>query len=191
MADWPRVKWSEASQVLEQLGDSAAEMPEAGTSTPAAYFEKLRGEELLAEAVRFIAHALPRLETVAWAARTVRDLPPPDGKASRADELALRAALFWVGDPTENRRYAAYNAALTASDPSPETMAALAAAFSGGSIAPQEQAPLPVPREAVHQCASGAVLGAASRSGDMEGALTRALDLGAAIAIRGLEAATA
>ena len=191
MADWPRVKWSEASQVLELLGDGAADLPKAGAEPPAAYFEQLRGSGQLAEAVRFLAHALPRLETVAWAARAVRDLPPADGKANRTDELALRAALFWVGDPTEHRRYAAYNAALACRGASPERLAALAAFFSGGSIAPAELASVHAPREPVHQFASGAVLLAAARSADMNGALGRALDAGVAIVVKGLEPATA
>jgi hypothetical protein len=190
MADWTRVKWSEASQVLDLLGDAGG-LPEAGAAQPAAYFEQLRGAGRLADAARFLAHALPRLEAVAWAARTTRDLPPPNGKADRADELALRAALFWVGDPTEHRRQAAYNAAMACSEPSPERLAALAAFFSGGSIAPPELQPVPAPREGVHRCASGAVLLAAARSADMNGALAKALDAGVALAAGGLEAATA
>jgi hypothetical protein len=191
MAEWPRVKWSEASQVLELLGDGAADLPKAETASPAAYFEQLREAGRLADAARFLAHALPRLETVAWAARTVRDLPPPLGQADRADELALRAALFWVGDPTESRRYAAYNAAMACRQASPERLAALAAFFSGGSIAPADLQPVHPPRDAVHHSASGAVLVAAGRSSDMKGALAGALEAGVAIATRGLEPATA
>jgi hypothetical protein len=190
MADWNRVKWSEASQVLDLLGDVEG-LPEAGAASPAAYFEQLRAAGRLAEAARFLAHALPRLETVAWAARTVRDLPAPPGKSRRVDELALRAALFWVGDPTEHRRQAAFEAAMACDDPSPEQQAALAVFYSGGSIAPPELQPVHAPREGVHRCASGAVLLAAVRSGNMNGALARALDTGAAIAARGLEAANA
>jgi hypothetical protein len=191
MADWPRVKWSEAAQVLELLGDGAADFPKAGAEPPAAYFEQLRGADRLGDAARFLGHALPRLEAVAWAARTVRDLPPPDGKADRADELALRAALFWVGDPIENRRYAAYNAAMACHVGSPERLAALAAFFSGGSIAPPELQPVHAPRESSNRFASGAVLLAAARSPDMNGALAKALDAGVIIASKGLEPAAA
>ena len=42
MADWPRVKWSEASQVLDLLGDGAADLPKGGAEPPAVYFEQLR-----------------------------------------------------------------------------------------------------------------------------------------------------
>ena len=191
MADWKRVKWSEASQVLDLLGDSAADLPEGAATPPAAYFEQLRGSGRLADAARFLGHALPRLEAVAWAARTVRDLPSTDGKAHRADELALRAALFWVGDPSEHRRYAAYNAAIACPGPSAERLAALAAFFSGGSIAPPDLAPVQPPREAVYRSASGAVLAAAGRAPNMNTALAQALDAGVAIACRGLEPASA
>jgi hypothetical protein len=191
MADWPRVKWSEASQVLDLLGEGAVDLPKAGAEPPAIYFEQLRASDRLVDAARFVAHALPRLETVAWAARTVRDLPSPDGNADRADELALRAALLWVGDPTEHRRHAAYSAAMACKMSSPERLAALAAFFSGGSIAPPDLAPVLAPRETVSQFAASAVLVAAERSRDMNSALTRALDAGADIASRGLEPAAA
>lgn len=190
MADWNRVKWSEASQVLEMLGDAASEMPEAGAETPAAYFDRLRAEGLLMDAARFLGQALPRLETVGWAARSVRDLRPA-GAGKRTDELALRAALLWVGDPTESRRHAAYAAATACDVGSPERLAALAAFFSGGSIAPPDYAPVPAPREAAGRFAAGAVLTAAVRSDDIQGALARALDAGADIACRGLESAAA
>ncbi|HEY4031379.1 MAG TPA: hypothetical protein VGM25_13600 [Caulobacteraceae bacterium] len=192
MADWPRVKWSEASQVLDLLGDAgAADLPKADGVLPAAYFEQLRGAGRLADATQFLGHALPRLEAVAWAARTVRDLPPADGKADRADELALRATLFWIGDPTENRRYAAYNAAMACRVGSAERLAALAAFFSGGSIAPAELAPVHAPKEASNRFAAGAVMLAAGRTADMTGALAKALDAGVIIANRGLEPAAA
>lgn len=191
MAEWARVKWSEASQVLDLLGDAAADLPKAGAEPPAAYFEHLRAAGRLGDAARFLAQALPRLETVAWAARAVRDLPPAAGESERADELALRAALFWVADPTENRRHAAYAAAQACRVGSPERLAALAAFFSGGSIAPAEYAPVPAPRDAAGQFAAGAVLTAAARSPDIKAALARALDAGAQIASRGLESAAA
>ena len=191
MTDWHRVKWSEARQVLDLLGEAGETMPAPDGQTPSAYFDRLRADARLAEAAKFLGQALPRLETVAWAARSVRDLSIQDSQASRANAPALRAALLWVGDPTENRRRAAHAAAEACDSASPERLAAMAAFFSGGSIAPPECAVLPAPREAAGLFASGAVLSAAARTGDMPAALDKALDLGAGIASRGVEPATA
>ena len=74
---------------------------------------------------------------------------------------------------------------------SPERMAALAAFFSGGSIAPPDLQPVHAPRETTNRFAAAAVLVAAARSADMNGALAKALDAGAVIATRGLEPAAA
>jgi len=191
MTDWHRVKWSEARQVIDLLGEAGVGLPAPDGQTPAAYFDQLRADARLAEAAKFLGQALPRLETVAWAARSVRDLSAPDSEASRANAPALRAALLWVGDPTENRRRAAHAAAEACDSASPERLAAMAAFFSGGSIAPPDCAVLPAPREAAGQFASGAVLSAAARTSDIPAALKKALDLGAEIASRGVEPATA
>lgn len=191
MAGWSRVKWSEARQVLDILrAKEAAASPEAAMA-PAVYFEHLRTGERENEAVKFLGQALPRLEAVAWAARTVRDLASPKADRHAPEARALRAALLWVGDPTEARRRAAYEAAEEADPASPESLAAMAAFFSGGSIAPADCPVVPAPRDAAGLFASGAVLAAAAAQPDMKAALKTALDAGVAIASQGLESADA
>ncbi len=191
MADWRRVKWSEARQVLNVLGAREALAEAEADGLPATYFQHLRDTGRDLEAVKFLGQALPRLEAVGWAARVVRDLLPETLERDRPETKALRAALLWLGDPTESRRRAAYEAA-EASDPaSPEALAALAAFFSGGSIAPEDATPLPAPRDAAGRFASGAVMLAAARRSDMAESLKKALDAGADIAANGLETANA
>lgn len=181
MTDWPRVKWSEAGQIADLLGwkDAAA-----GAKTPAAYFAALTGQARYADAVKFLALALPRLETVAWAARTVRDTEPvPAPNTPQA--AALKAALLWLQDPVEGRRRAAQDAAEAAGGGA-EAMAAMAAFYSGGSIAPPDCEPLPAPRDAAGKFSAGAVLLAAARSPDEDAALRAALKHGEMLAIEGL-----
>lgn len=181
MVRWTRVKWTEAQQVTEQL-DWPAE--DAASAQPEAYFESLRAAGRLQDAASFLAQALPRHEAVAWAARSVRDLGAGD-KAGEAD--ALKAALLWVQDPSESRRRAAWNASEQAPDDSPERFAALAAFFSGGSIAPEDCAPVPAPRDTAARFAAAAVLLAAVRSGDQVAGLGRALDAGDSLAASGVQ----
>lgn len=181
MARWTRVKWTEAGQVADLADtDAASKLP------PEAYFESLRQAGQLPDAAFFIGRALPRHETVAWAARTVRDLPNPETK--RQDAEALKAALLWVQDPSEPRRRAAYDAAQAATDQSAEQMVALAAFFSGGSMAPEGYDPVQAPMDTAGTFAAGAVVLAAVRTGDMDAALARGLDAGDRIAEKGLAA---
>lgn len=173
------MKWTEAGQVTAVLGwkDAAGDPPPG--DAPRAYFDALRAAGRDSDAVEFLSQALPRWEAVAWAARSVRDLGSP---ADEADARALKAALLWVQDPSEERRRAAQEAAEGAEPDSPARLAALAAFYSGGSIAPADADVLPAPRDAAGRFAAGAILTAAARADDMDAALASSLGAGAAIA---------
>jgi len=186
MADWERVKWSEARQVLDVLGAPPTERGEGEDGPPQQYFLALRQAGKRAEAAKFLGQALPRLEAVAWAARAVRDLRG-DGVAPAAESKALRATLLWLQDTTEARRRATYDAAEQCDTASAERLAALAAFFSGGSIAPANCPALPAPRDSAGKFASGAVLVAAAAAKDLSAALDACLDAGDALARHGLE----
>jgi hypothetical protein len=181
---WARVRWTEARQVAgllewpeESLGDASAARPEV-------FFERLRAEGRLQEAAQFLGQALSRYEAVAWAAISVKNLCPAEAKAQ-----PLESALAWVKDPIEDNRRAAFTAANAAPTTNPARLAALAVFFSGGSMSPDGQAPVPAPRESAGKLAAGAVLAAAVQSGDHVGGLGKALTAGAAIAERGVSAA--
>jgi hypothetical protein len=177
MKRWNQVKWTEAGQVRAILGwppsDRDADSPET-------FFDALRAEGRDEDAVMFLGQALPRFEVVAWAARAVRNLSPPD--PPRADAEALKTALLWLQDPSDNRRRAAFEASSQIEDVSPQRLCALAVFFSGGSLAPTNVEPVPTPRDAAGKFAAGAVLTAVARSGDRKMAMTSALRLGDAVA---------
>lgn len=176
---WTRVKWTEAGQVTAVLGWKAGAGDPSVSQTPHAYFDALCAAGRTTEAVEFLAQALPRWEAVAWAARAVREM---GGMDEEADARALKAALLWVQDPTEERRRAAQDAAEGAEPDSASRLAALAAFYSGGSIAPPDAEVLPAPRDAAGRFAAGAILTAAARSEDMDEALAASLGVGTAIA---------
>lgn len=189
MAEWDRVKWSEARQVAAILGWEEEGAPAPYGSPPHAYFHALRERGRREEAAAFMGQALPRLEAVAWAARAVRDLKGDPGAG--AESAALRAALLWVQDPSESRRRRAFEAAAAADAGSAEALAAMAAFYSGGSVAPPQCPPLPAPREAAGRFASGAVMVAAAGASDPRAALDACLDQGEQLAARGLGEASA
>ncbi len=182
MADWARVRWTEASQVGEMLA-WRGDLDGDARAAPSAYFAWLRDQGRFDDAAFFLGQALPRFETVAWAAGVVRNLSQEPDR----DE-ALTATLAWLGEPTEANRRAAHAAAERAKDAAPARLAALAAFFSGGSMSPEGQPPVPAPRDAAGRFAAGAVLLAAIQSGDQAASLQRALDTGDVIASRGAEA---
>ena len=178
--EWIRVKWTEARQVTRLLDWRARDDEPDHGMAPQAFFLSLRSQGRDAEAAEFLGQALPRWEAVAWAARAVRDLKGiADGDP---DAAALKSALLWVQDPTEQRRRAAYDAAEAAEATSPERLAALAAFYSGGSVAPADCEPQPAPREAAGRFAAGAVLVAAMSGEEPDAALARCLETGAALA---------
>ena len=126
--------------------------------------------------------ALPRLEAVAWAARAVREIAPARA-GPEAD--ALKAAMLSVNDPSETRRRAASDAA-TGVTRRAGRMAAMAAFYAGGSIAPPDCEPLPAPRDAAGRFAAGAVLLACAGVEEMDRALEVCLASGEALARSGL-----
>jgi hypothetical protein len=184
MTDWTRVKWTEAGQVIELL-DWAAPSEAVGRTPPETYFRDLRKAKRVEDATFFLGMALPRQETVAWAARSVRDLS--EGfERPRTDVDALKAALLWVQDPSEPRRRAAFEAAQLAHHTCAERLAAMAVFLSGGSLAPDNVQPVPAPNDVAGRIGAGAILVAASKRIDRVAAINRVLDEGDAIARWGL-----
>jgi hypothetical protein len=176
MAEWTRVKWTEAAQVARLLKWND-EPQEALALPPRDYFQSLVKDGRLKDAIAFLAQALPRYEAVTWAARYVRDAErQPEPKSPEAE--AIKTALLWVQDPVEHRRRAAFAAARAAEPASAEATTGLAVFYSGGSVAPDKCEALPPPPHAAGLFAAAAVRIAAGRSRDRSSALRAALESG-------------
>jgi predicted component of type VI protein secretion system len=138
------LEWSEAAQQLLQEGLAAV-----------AYLDLLIAAELLPDAVRFLAAWLPKPTAVAWASRCVRSVL---GQSLQpADQAALDAAEAWAAEPDEPKRRAAEAAAEECQYTGPAACVALAAFWSGGSLAPDNLPPVPPPETATAKAISGAV----------------------------------
>lgn len=85
------------------------------------------------DALRLVAHALPRLEAVWWACMCTRGVP---ARGATEPAASLVAAEAWVRRPGEAERRAAFAVAERGGFSSAEDWAALGAFWSGGSIAP-------------------------------------------------------
>ena len=123
------------------------------------FIDLLLANKHYAAAIGFMAHALAVREAVWWGCLCLRhacgsQLPP-------ADEAACRAAVQWVLDPTDDNRAAAQAPGEKAGLGTPSGGLAMAATWTGGSLAPPSAPKVPpgpfVPAKAV----AGAVLLAA------------------------------
>jgi hypothetical protein len=126
---------------------------------PLDYVSQLMEKKLYPDAVRFLAHALPKREAVWWAwmcaRRTSGENPPPKIKAS------LGATEKWIAQPTDENRRAAMDAAEAADFGTAAGCAGLGAFFSGDSLAPPGALPVPPGEYLTAKAVSGAVIFAA------------------------------
>jgi len=126
---------------------------------PLDFVALLMEKALFPDAVRFLAHALPKREAVWWgwvcARRAAGENPPPKIKA------ALDATERWIAQPNEDNRRLAMAAAEKAELGTAAGCAGLAAFFSGGSLAPPDAPPVPPGEFLAAKAVAGAVIFAA------------------------------
>lgn len=123
---------------------------------PLEFFELLMAKEQFPDAVRLLAHLLPKREAVWWACQSARDFygqSSPDPVAA-----ALTAAERWVANQEEEDRRLAMETAKGAEFSTPAGCAAVAAFWSGKSLAPPDLAEVPPGKYLTAQAVSGAVM---------------------------------
>ncbi|MEO6811368.1 MAG: hypothetical protein ABI353_19840 [Isosphaeraceae bacterium] len=139
------------------LSEEALALPTDG-NVVGAFLGLLLEQGLDPDALRFIAHALPKREAVWWACQCVRavasDLAP-------AVASALDATERWVAEPNEENRREAGLAAEAAGVGEPAGCAAMAAFWSGGSLGPANLPDVPPGDDLTGRGVAGAVLLAA------------------------------
>lgn len=113
----------------------------------------------LEDALKLIAHALPKRESVWWACTCSRAVL---GAAPSGDEgHAIKAAEAWVYDPTDDKARAAYGWAEKLGFKTPGGWAAVAAFWSSGSLSPPDQPLVPPAPYLTGVAVAGAVMLAA------------------------------
>jgi hypothetical protein len=164
-----------------QFGAEAVECL-GGEADAAAALQLLEQAGLHTEAVRLIAHALPRREAVWWACMCARHTAPD--ALPPADQRALQAAENWVFRGEDAARRAGFEHAQEANFASPEAWAAVAAFWSGDSMAPAGQAAVPPAPHLAGIAVAGSTLLAAVRSAPERrpGRMARFIESGRAIA---------
>src|SRR5262249_20936552 len=140
---------------LADVSDEARALLDGAGPPPKEFMSRLIEAKLHIDAVKFLAHALPRRECVWWAwvcaRKTAGDAPPQKIKN------ALDATERWIVQPTEEHRRAALVFGEAADFGTPAGCAALAAFMSGGSLGPPEAPVIPPGEFMTAKAVSGSV----------------------------------
>lgn len=122
--------------------------------TPRQYLDALIAQQLWEDACLFLAHGLPRREAIWWAFQCAKQV-----KAEPPHATALQAVEKWLLTPNEEHRKAAEAAAEPAGAlGTAPGAAAKAVAWTGGSLTPPDQIPVPPPETGPNLTAAIAVL---------------------------------
>ncbi|MBV8576738.1 MAG: hypothetical protein JOZ58_17100 [Acetobacteraceae bacterium] len=156
-----KLKAENLGELRERIGLSAAAAAVAGTGSETEMLERLAVSGFLTEATRLIAYALPRREAVWWACMCARHTAPPG--MPELERRAVDAAEHWVRAQTDEARRTAFAKAQEAGFDSPGSWAAVAAFWSGGSMAPPGQPVVPPAAHLTGAAVAGAVALAAVR----------------------------
>jgi hypothetical protein len=150
-------------------------------ASPVQYLNTLLGATDLNPAVQFLAFALPPREAVWWACVCARDQlqnPVPEPLLA-----AVAAAEAWVRKPSDELRRSAMTCAQATDLKTPAAWAAVAAFWSGGSLAPENLPEVAAPPHLVGSAVASAVMLAAVGSGPKLADRKRASYLKAALDI--------
>lgn len=129
---------------------------------PEAYLDLLGQKELYPDAIRFTAQWLSKQAAVWWGCLCTWEVcrPQPPGPIA----AALKAAVHWVQDPSEENRRAAEAAGEAAGPGTPAGAVALAAFWSGGNMSRADLPQVPPPPLLTGTTIAAAVLLAAAQS---------------------------
>jgi hypothetical protein len=147
-----------ATAAVAELSDEAMGLVRPDIA-PQDFIGLLMSKKLYADAVRFLAHALPKRQAVWWgwisAKKAAGADPPPKIKAS------LDATEKWIAQPDDEAGRVAMAAAKEAQTTTAAGCAGMAAFFSGSSLGPAHVPPIPPGEFLTAKAVSGAVIYAA------------------------------
>jgi hypothetical protein len=157
----PKLRQMALADALALAGlPTAASTKVAGLADVPAAVAALRAADMAGEAARLVAFALPKREAVWWACMCARAVPAPVGPE---DMKALELAEAWVFKPADETRRQAFAHAQAAEFGTPEAWAAVAAFWSGDSMAPLGQPVVPPTANLAGTAVAGSVALAAVR----------------------------
>ena len=157
MSDWVKIKALTAQELLEQFElteEGAAECIVADT-TPRISVERLMENGFFLDAVKLLAHCLPKREAVWWSCLAARKIQTPETDQNNID--ALIAAEAWAKKPTEDNRLRARAMGIKTGHKTPASWAATAASWSTGSLSEPGEPEIQTPEYLYAHAVAGSV----------------------------------
>lgn len=154
----PNLRFETAEELFAQIPEIAEDLtarPNGSGQDPIAFIEALLASPVPEEAVTFAAYVLPRRHSVWWGHECLRHVA---AMLSETDQEMLALAAAWVGEPNEDTRYAALDAAMEAPVKSPGVWIAMGAGWSGGSMVPKDYQPVAPPPFLTARAVNGGIL---------------------------------
>lgn len=157
MTDWIKIKALTAEELLKEfeLSDEEAVQCLVPGTAPRVSIENLFNAGHFLDAVKLLAHGLPKREAVWWACLATRAVHTPETDATNVD--ALIAAEAWAKQPTEENRQRAKVLGEKTGHKTPAGWAATAAAWSTGSLSEPGEPEIPVPHFMYAHAVAGSV----------------------------------
>lgn len=117
--------------------------------------EALTQQQLFVDAIRYLALALPKRESIWWTV-AVNKKVSPENISDIKEQEAWNLVEEWVYDPTEKNRVGAFSLAEALEFETPGSYAAMAVYWSGGSLTPAESGQIVPPGPTLSGTAVGA-----------------------------------
>lgn len=127
---------------MPQITDVTQMRPQPGEAA-LAFLLRLRASGTPEEAVTLTVHAVQPKLAIWWAHECLRQVPDA---LSQLDREMMEAVAAWIAEPSQTLRHGLMQRALWAPTRSPGVMLGLSVGWSGGSIAPNDPAPVPIHR---------------------------------------------
>ncbi len=160
--NFTKIKQAHALDICQGLElDEQASTLLQDNPTTADYLQQLIALKLHPDAVRFLAHALPKREATWWACLCARNSLTEKTPATEIKATELAEA--WVYKPTEENRQLTQPAAEATAFKTAAGWAAVAAFWSGDDISPVLQAVIPPDEKLFAKAVVGAVMLAATQ----------------------------
>ncbi|WP_448956035.1 DUF6931 family protein [Labrys neptuniae] len=138
------LRFSAARQVIDAFPNLSNEFSGYNLDLePFAFIDVLLAQGSERKAMAFCAFLLPRREAVQWLSQALRQRPQAP---SSTEATLLRLVEDWLKKPMEATRRAALDAGMDDPNKGAFAWAALAAGWSGGSLSPNPEHPVPPPQ---------------------------------------------
>lgn len=162
MTQYVKVRALTAQSLLDhfELYDEKADLCLVRDTAPQISIERLADSGFFLDAIKLLAHGLPKREAIWWSCLASRSTLRPE--TDEFNHRALLAAESWARKPSEENRLICKDLSEKTQLKTSASWAATAATWCSGSMAPEGDPVVPPPEYLYAHAVSGAILLAAA-----------------------------